>query len=135
MVELVNGIGGIDRRHHGIEPQEMRDHWIVQQQLHDRGWVCQTRRLDQNTTKWRYLAAIAFHQKCAQRLLEVAANCTANATAREHGDLAIDALDQEMVKTDFAVFVNDDGAVAHGAVAQQAIEQRGLAAAEKAGDQ
>ena len=111
MVELMNGIGGIDRRHDGIEPQEMRDQWIVQQELHDRGRICQTRCLDQNTAKWRHLAAIAFHQQRAQRLLEVAADCAANTTAREHRHLAIDALDQEMVETDFAVFVDDDGAV------------------------
>src|SRR4051812_27444734 len=36
MVELMNCIGGIHRRHDRIEPQEMRDQWIVQQQLHDR---------------------------------------------------------------------------------------------------
>jgi len=135
MVELMNCIGGIHRRHDGIEPQEMRDQWIVQQELHDRGRICQTRGLDENTAKWRHLATIASHQECAQRLLEVAADCAANTTAREYRHLAIDALDEEMVETDFAIFVDDDGAVPHGVVAQHAIEQRGLAAAEKASDQ
>jgi len=135
MVELMNCIGGIHRRHDRIEPQEMRDQRIVQQQLHDRGRIRQTRGLDENTAKWRYLATVASHQERAQRLLEVAADCAANTTAREYGYLAIDALDEEMVETHFAIFVDDDGAVPHGVVAQHAIEQRGLAAAEKAGDQ
>ena len=55
MVELMNGIDGVDRRQHGIEPQEMRDQWIVQEQLHDRGRICQTRGLDENTAKWRFI--------------------------------------------------------------------------------
>ena len=118
MVELMNCIGGIHRRHDGIEPQEMRDQWIVQQELYDRGRIRQTRGLDENTAKWRHLATVAFHQECAQRLLEVAADCAANTTAREYGHLAIDALDEEMVETDFAVFVDNDGAVLHGVVAQ-----------------
>jgi hypothetical protein len=134
-IELMNCVDRIDCRHDGIEPQEMRDQWIVQQELHDRGRICQTRGLDENTAKRRNLATIASHQQCAQRLLEVAADCAANTTAREYSHLAIDALDEEMIKTDFAVFVDDDGAVLHVVVAQQAIEQRGLAAAEKAGDQ
>jgi hypothetical protein len=64
-VELMNRIGGIHRRHDGIEPQEMRDQWIVQQQLDDRGRVRQTRCLDQNTAKRRNLATIAPHQQRA----------------------------------------------------------------------
>ena len=135
MVELMDGVGGIDRRHYGIEPQEMRDQWVVQQQLHDRRRICQAGGLDQNPAKWRHLATIAPYQQCAQRLLQIAANCAANTAAREHRHLAIDALDQQMIETDFAVFVDDDGAVPHGVVAQQSIEQRGLAAAEKPGDQ
>ena len=119
MVELMRRVDGIDRRHDGIEPQEMRDQWVVQQELHDRGGICQTCGLDENTAKWRNLAAIAFHQERAQRLLEIAADCAANTTAREHRHLAIDALDEEMVESDFAVFVDDDGAVPHGVVAQQ----------------
>src|SRR5262249_34540063 len=106
-----------------------------QQKLHDGGWICQSCGLDENTAKWRHLATVAPHQKCAQRLLKVAADGAANAAARKHGHLAIDAFDQEMVEADFPVFVDDDRAVLHAVVPQHAIEQRRFAAAEKPGYQ
>jgi hypothetical protein len=89
MVELMKRIGGIDRRHDGIEPQEMRDQWIVQQSCTiGAGSARPVSRREY--AKWRNLAAIAFHQECAQRLLEVAADCAANTTAREYRHLAIE---------------------------------------------
>lgn len=49
LVELEVRVDRIDRRHDGIEPQEMRHQRIVQQQLHDWRWIGETRCFDQNT--------------------------------------------------------------------------------------
>jgi hypothetical protein len=46
----------------------------------------------------------------------------------------VNALEQVMVKADFAELVDQDGAVGKRRIAQQPLQERRLARAEKAGD-
>ncbi len=47
---------------------------------------------------------------------------------------SLDMLDQQVVEADLAELVDDDGGVGERGIVQQAVEQRGLAGAEKAGE-
>ncbi len=83
----------------------------------------------------RGAAIIEIAQELLQRGHEIAAQVAAQAAARQHHHVAVDLLDQQMVERDVAEFVDDDGGVAQIRVAQQPVQQRGLAGAEKAGEQ
>ena len=107
---------------------------VVQQHLHDWSWIGEAGRLQQYPAKRRDFALVAPHQQAPQRRLEIAAQGAADATARQHGHLAVDRLDQQMIDADFTPFVDDHCAVGHIGVAQQPVQQSRLAAAKETGD-
>jgi len=96
--------------------------------------IGETGRLQQNPAKRRGFALVAAHQKPSERRLQVAAQRAADTAAGHDRHLALDRLDQQVVDADLAPFVNDYRAVGHVGVAEQAVQQGGLATAEKTGD-
>src|SRR6202012_3032966 len=73
-------------------------------------------------------------QQVRQRVDEVAANAATDAAALQDQRVLDRGLAKQVVERDFAELIDDDGSVRHLRTGQQMIEQRGLAAAEKAGD-
>ena len=70
----------------------------------------------------------------AQRLDEIAAQGAADAAAVDEDGVAGQRLVQQMVEPDLAPFVDDHQRVGERRRAQEAVDQRGLAGAEKTGD-
>ena len=110
----------------------MTDQRIVQEELNDRSRIGEAGGLHQNSRKGRNLSAVAPNKQVIYRLLQIAAQRAAYAAARQHRYLSVDCLDQQMIKSNLAEFVDDDGTVSHAGVTQQLVEQGRLAAAEKA---
>ena len=113
----------------------MAEQRIVEQQLDDGRRIGEAGRLDQNSPERRHFAAVALCQKCAQRVLQIAAQRAADAAARQHRDFAVDLLDQQMIEAHLAELVDDDGAVRHARMTQEFVEKRGFAAAQESGDE
>ena len=78
-------------------------------------------------------AIVEIAQQPLQRLDEVAAERAAQASGGQQHDIFVDLLDQQVIEADLAELVDDDRGVGERGIAQQAIEQRRLAGAEKAG--
>jgi hypothetical protein len=72
-------------------------------------------------------------QQRFQRLDQIAAQRAAETTALQQHDVVADRFDQEMIEPGLAELVDDHGGLGQRRVVDQAVEQRGLAGAEKAG--
>jgi hypothetical protein len=133
-VQLRHAVDGIDGGDHGIEPEIGLEDRILHQRVQDRRRIGEAGGLDHHALERRHFAAHAPEIEGTQRVHEVAADRTAQAArAHQHG-LAVDLLDQFVVETDLAEFVDQHGGLAHAGMAQKLAEQRGLAAAEEAGE-
>ena len=64
---------------------------------------------------------------------EIAPYGAAQAAARQHDHAVVDLLDQKMIEADLAELVDQHGGVGERRIAQQRVEERGLAGAEEAG--
>ena len=91
-------------------------------------------RFDDDPVERRDRALVAARSKIAQGVDEIAAQRTAKTTGRQQDHIALDPLDQQMIEADLAPFVDDDERVGELGLAQQPVQQRRLASAEKAGD-
>src|SRR5262249_10504806 len=80
-------------------------------------------------------AGVAATQQVGERLDQIAAHLAAQAAGRERDDAVVALLDQLVIEADLAKLVDDDGRSREVRLAQQMTEQRGLAAAEKAGEE
>ena len=92
------------------------------------------RGLDHDAAEVGDFAALALHHHAPQRQLQIAARDAAQAAiAQEHG-LVGAAADQRIVDAGGAEFVDHHGGAAAFFGAEKALQQRGLAGAEKSGD-
>ena len=71
----------------------------------------------------------------AQRLGQFAAHGAAHAARLQQHHRVVDALDEMVVEADLAEFVDQHGGVGERGIGEQALEQRRLARAEKAGEE
>ena len=78
-------------------------------------------------------AVVEIAQKLFQRVDQVAAKRAAQTTALKQDDTVPNLPNQQMVEADFAEFIDDDGGLGERRIADQAVEQRGFAGAEEAG--
>jgi hypothetical protein len=97
-----------------------------------RGRIGESGGLDDHPRE-RGAAIVEIAGETLQRLDEVAAHGAAQASRGQQHDAFIDLLHQQVIETDLAELVDDDGSIGEPGVAQQAIEESGLAGAEKAG--
>src|SRR5205807_1257181 len=95
--------------------------------------IGEPRRLQNDAAKDR-AAVVEVAQQLFERVDEVAAQGAAQATALQQYDAVADRFDQQMVEADFAEFVDDHRGFGERRVAEQAVEQGGLASAEEAGE-
>jgi hypothetical protein len=134
-IELTAAVHRIDRGDDRIEADKMAHQRIVEQQLHDGSGVGEAGGFHEHALEGGDFTAVAPRQQAAQGIGEIAAHGAAQAAAGHHRDLAAHRLIQQMIERDLAKFIDDDGAVGHAGMAQQLVDQSGLAAAEEAGDQ
>ena len=78
-------------------------------------------------------AVVEIAQQVLERGDEIAAQRAAQAAALQQHHVVVDGLDQQMVEPDLAELVDDDGGAGERGIVHQAVEQRGLAGAEEAG--
>ena len=130
-----SGAGGrIDRRDHRLEAKQVGDRRVGHQGVQDRRRVGQSGRFDDDALERRDRAGGAPCEEAPGGAHQIAAHGAAHAAAVEQDDLLVARLDQQMVEPDLAELVDDHGGARERRVAQQAREQRRLAAAEEAGD-
>ena len=79
-------------------------------------------------------SVVEIAQQNLQRVDQIAAHGAAQAAALQQYHIVADIFHQQVVERDVAKFVDDDGGLAQRLVLEQAVEQRGLAGAEKAGE-
>ena len=80
------------------------------------------------------MALIDPQRQIAQRPHQIAAHRAAEAAGIQQHGIAIQPLHQQVIEADFAELVDQHGGVAERRVLQQAVQQRGLAGAEEAGE-
>ena len=136
--DLVLGLGrvlepvleplGVGDRHHRVEPGLAADVLVHEEGLRHRRRVGQAGGLDDDAVE----LALAPHQP-VDDAHEVAAHGAADAAVVHLEHFLVGADDEVVVDADLAEFVDDDGELLPVRLGQDAVQQRGLAGAEIAG--
>ena len=108
--------------------------WLGEERMQDGRGLGKSRRLENNPAEPREHARFPAQKDVAKRLDEIVAERTADAAAADQDGVAVQPLVKQMVEPDLAPFVDDHQRVGERRAAQEAVDQRGLARAEKAGD-
>ena len=132
--DLGRAVDGVNRGDDAGETEMVAQDGLGQQRVGDRRRIRQSGSLDDDPAEIRHLAARSPRQLLAQRLLQIAAHRAAQAAVFQQQRAFGDALQQMMVEPDLAELVDEDENVGQLRRAQQTLQQRGFAAAEKAGD-
>ena len=134
-LEIGSAVHGIDHGDHVAQPEMPAQRRVGREPGHDRHRVGEAGGLDHHPLERRHLAALHPPVQPLQPVAQVAADRAADAAALEQHHLLVDLLDQQMVEPDLAELVDQHGRAAQVGQRQEPLEQRGLAAAEKAGQQ
>ena len=132
VIAAVNAVGDGD---HGLEFVMHRDVRVSEKQLDDRNRIGEAGHLDQHAVEITVGAAEALRMKIEQAGGDLVMHVAAEAAAVDHAHAIARRLDQHVVDADLAVFVDDDRRARKIVELEQAVDQSGLAAAKKAGDQ
>ena len=132
-IQRAGAVHGIDNRDHAVEPDLIDQLRVRHDRMQDRRRVGKAGGLDYDAPK-RRAGVAAPVEKAQQRIHQIAAYRTAQATVGQFDYALIGGLDEEVVDTDIAEFIDDDCRVGQLRVAEETIEQGRLAAAEKSGD-
>ena len=124
----------IDRGNHAIERVDADKIALRHQRMQYRRGVGQTAGFDHHAIERRNRALHAPRRKLGERLREIATHVATQATVGKLHKTFLAGLDQIMIQPNRAEFIDDDRGAAHRRIANEACEQRGLAAAEKAGE-
>lgn len=131
----IQGGRAVDRIHqgqHAIQRKGAQDAWLRHKGLQHRrrvGEACDLHDDTGNLLTIRHAARQAF-----QGLDEVAAHSAAQAAGIQQNRFIIQSFDQQMIQADLAELVDQHGGIAHLGQSQQAVQQRGFASPEKAGE-
>ena len=120
---------GVGDRHDRVEPRRVAHVLVDEEGLRHRRGVGEARRLDDD----RVELALALHQPLDDAD-EVAAHGAADAAVVHFEHFLVGPDDEFVVDADLAEFIDDDGVFAPVRLAQDAVEQGGLAGAEIAGE-
>ncbi len=131
-VERRCAIDRVDHREHAVEAIAHRQIGVRHRGLQHRRWIGQAGRLQDHAAE-HSASVVEIAQKLLQRVDQIAAQRAAQATALQQDDAVADFAHQQVVEADIAEFIDDDGGLGERRVADQAVEQRGLAGAEEAG--
>src|SRR5207247_10647939 len=107
---------------------------ICHQCLQDRRWVGEPARFDHNAIERRAVARITPLQHVLNGLRQVSANLAAQAACLELDEAVLARFDELVVETDLAELIDNDSRARKFGLAKQMTKNRGLAAAEKTGE-
>ncbi len=125
---------GRDHRDDGLDEEFAAERAVGRESGQDRARIRQPAGLDHDAAEMRNDAALAVDHHAVQRHLQVGAEIAAQAAvAEQHGLLAAVA-QQRIVDAGLAELVDQDGGAAALRRLQKMLHQRGLAGAEKSGD-
>ncbi len=126
-------VRGIDDGDDAVDRVELGEVPVGHQRVQDGRGIGQAGGLDQYAVI-ADLTGLAPALQVEQRRDEIAAHSAAQAARGQGEQCLVAAGDQFVVQADLAELVDDDGGAGEGGIAQDAGDQRGLATAEKAGD-
>ena len=132
-LERAEAVDGIDGRHHAGEREALGQAGIAHQRVQDGRRIGEPAGLDDDALERRHPALVAPPQDVLQRQHQVAAHRAAQAARLQLDEALLAGLDQIVVEPDLAELVDDHGRAREGGRLEQASQQRGLAAAEEAG--
>ena len=124
----------IHGRHHAVQRVDLGQCAVRHQRMQDRCRISEAAGLDHDALERRHRAGSAARGEIAKGQHQVAAHIAAQAAVRELDKTLVAAFDQLVIKPYRAEFVDDDRGARHRGIAQQASQQRRLAAAQKTGD-
>jgi hypothetical protein len=124
----------INHGHDAVDAEALGDEEVVHQRVDHRRRVGQPGRFDDDAADRLQLAPHAAHEQIGQAARQVAAHGAADAAGVEHDHVFVDLGDQMVVDGDLPNSLISTAALAISGWLQQMIEQRGLAGAEKAGE-
>ena len=133
--QMVGAVHAVGKRDHRLQLVERGDVAVGEQDLDHRHRVGEAGHLDQHKIEIEVGSRVALDVKVEQAGGDFLVHMAAQAAAVDHAHAVARRLDQHVVDADFAEFVDDHRGAREGVRLEQAIDQRGLAAAEKAGDQ
>ena len=132
-VERRLAVQRIDHGDDAIDGMVLDDVAVGHQRVQDRRRIGEARGFDQHAVIGDR-AGLAAALKVEQRGDEIAAHRTAQAAGGQRQQRLVAAGDQFVIQADLAELVDDDRGAGERGIAQDAGDQRGLATAEKAGD-
>ena len=110
------------------------EHGVGEPGVQDRRGVGEAGRLQHDASEGRHRARVPSLQNIVQAVDQIASQRAAEAS-RSHQDHVVGySLEQEMIEADLAPFVDDHERLSEFQRAEQTIDQRRLARAQKAGD-
>ena len=130
--QLLFAVHRINRRDNAGERIARCHERHFNQRMHDRRGIGETGRFDDDAFEIRHLSVGALEIKIAQCLHHIARHRAANAAVRHDHDVVRGFAYQQMVDRHGTKFVDQYRRFLHRRMFQQAIEQGGFAAAEKA---
>ena len=134
LVELCHGVLSVDHRDDGVQQIAHADLIVHEESLRHRGRVGQASGLDDHAVELQG-ARFALLKQLAQNAYQIAAHRAADAAVVHLNDLLFAVLHQQLVvDTGFAELVFNHSYAVAVLFLQDAVEQRGFAAAEEAGE-
>ena len=130
-VERRLAIGRVDQGHDSIEPVAQHQIGMIHDRVQHRRGVGEASGLQHDAAERRDAAVVALLQQILQRGDKIAANGAADATRTHHDHVAVDFLDEQVIESDIAKFVDQHERVGEFRRGQQTIEQRRLAGAQE----
>ncbi|CAM2147502.1 200 kDa antigen p200 [Paraburkholderia tropica] len=133
LIELLVAVLGVDQRDDRVEQEFVGNLVIHEEGLRDRTRIREARGLDHDALEVELAVALLLRE-VGEHAREVAADRAADAAVAHLDDLLVAVLHENfVVDILFAEFVLDHGDLHAVVFAEDALEQRGLAAAEEAG--
>jgi hypothetical protein len=125
-------LNGINKRHNAVEPKTPKYQHVSHERVKDRCRIGEARRLDHHPPDQQ--PAVHPVAQISQRPDQIAPHGAAKAPGVQQHGVLVECLNQQVVQTDLAELIDQDGRVLHAGLLEQAIEQRRLADPEKAGE-
>ena len=107
---------------------------IGRQRVEDRAGLSESTGLKHQAPEWRQFSVRAPSQQTVQRVGEILPHRAADTAVGQRHDFLVRYFQQQMIEADGTEFVDDNRRIRQGRAGQHARQQRGLAAAEEAGE-
>ena len=133
-VERRGAVDRVDDGDDAVEPVAQHQIGVIHDRVQHRRGIGEARRLDDDAAERRHPRIVAPLQEILERRDEIAPDRAAQAPRGEQDHIRVDLLDEQMIEADLAELVDQHHRVAQALVAQQAVEQRRLARAQKSGE-